>query len=160
MHKTYYNTLNNILEDNKNTEYGKSYNFSQINTFEEYKKNVPLSDYSNFKSYIDKMYNGEINLLTSYPYIPAKSLSNITCCPRIMYTQFLIDSTVIKSFATTIRDLLVIAGRIELDFGVTTLLSLVTNRKFAPPVSSTFVRVAESRNIFSSNPALCASTIA
>ena len=66
MHKTYYNTLNNILEDNKNTEYGKSYNFSQINTFEEYKKNVPLSDYSNFKSYIDKMYNGEINLLTSY----------------------------------------------------------------------------------------------
>ena len=44
MHKTYYNTLNNILEDNKNTEYGKSYNFSQINTFEEYKKNVPLSD--------------------------------------------------------------------------------------------------------------------
>ena len=66
MHKTYYNTLNNILEDNKNTEYGKSYNFSQINTFEEYKKNVPISDYSNFKSYIDKMYNGEINLLTSY----------------------------------------------------------------------------------------------
>ena len=36
------------------------------------------------------------------------------------------------------------------DLGVTTLLSLVTNRKFAPPVSSTLVRVAASRYIFSS----------
>ena len=32
-------------------------------------------------------------------------------------------------------------GRILLDFGVTTLPSLVTKMKFAPPVSSTFVRV-------------------
>ena len=31
------------------------------------------------------------------------------------------------------------------DFGVTTLLSFVTKRKFAPPVSSTFVLVAGSR---------------
>ena len=31
-------------------------------------------------------------------------------------------------------------------------MSFVTNRKFAPPVSSTFVLVAESRYIFSSNP--------
>ena len=41
-------------------------------------------------------------------------------------------------------------GRMLLDFGVTTLLSFVTNRKFAPPVSSTFVLVAASRYIFSS----------
>lgn len=37
-----------------------------------------------------------------------------------------------------------------IDFGVTTVLSFVTKMKFAPPVSSTFVLVAESRYIFSS----------
>ena len=48
------------------------------------------------------------------------------------------------------RERRVMEGRILSDLGVTTLLSLVTNRKFAPPVSSTLVRVAASRYIFSS----------
>ena len=38
----------------------------------------------------------------------------------------------------------VMEGRMLFDFGVTTLLSLVTKMKLAPPVSSTFVRVASS----------------
>ena len=54
------------------------------------------------------------------------------------------------SFATYIKERLVMDGRILSDFGVTTLLSLVTKMKFAPPVSSTFVRVAASKYIFSS----------
>ena len=44
----------------------------------------------------------------------------------------------------------VIDGKIESDLGVTTVPSLVTKRKLAPPVSSTFVLVAGSRYIFSS----------
>ena len=40
-------------------------------------------------------------------------------------------------------------GKIVLDFGVTTLLSFVTNIILAPPVSSTFVLVAESKYMFS-----------
>ena len=48
------------------------------------------------------------------------------------------------------KERLVMDGRILSDFGVTTLLSLVTKMKFAPPVSSTFVRVAASKYIFSS----------
>ena len=48
----------------------------------------------------------------------------------------------------------VIDGRIEFDFGVTSLPSFVMKMKFAPPVSSTFVRVLGSRYIFSSNPQL------
>lgn len=48
---------------------------------------------------------------------------------------------------TTVMD-----GRMLLDFGVTTVPSLVTKMKFAPPVSSTLVLVAESRYMFSSYP--------
>ena len=43
-------------------------------------------------------------------------------------------------------------GRMLSDFGVTTLPSLVTKMKFAPPVSSTLVLVAASRYMFSSKP--------
>ena len=42
MDKEYFDTLHKILEDNKNIEYGKIYNFSQINSFEEYKNKVPI----------------------------------------------------------------------------------------------------------------------
>ena len=40
-------------------------------------------------------------------------------------------------FADEIYDRLVMDGKIESDFGVTNSPSFVTNRKFAPPVSST-----------------------
>ena len=53
------------------------------------------------------------------------------------------------SFATYTSERRVIEGRILLDFGVTTVPSFVTNRKFAPPVSYTFVLVAGSKYIFS-----------
>ena len=36
-------TLLKILKDNKNTEYGKKYDFANIHSFEEYKAKVPLS---------------------------------------------------------------------------------------------------------------------
>ena len=52
--------------------------------------------------------------------------------------------------ATYSRERRVIEGRMLLDFGVTSLLSFVIKIKLAPPVSSTFVRVAASRYIFSS----------
>ena len=57
-----------ILHDNKNTEYGKKYNFANIHSVEEYKKNVPLSDYSDYLPYVKRMADdGEKNLITSYP---------------------------------------------------------------------------------------------
>ncbi len=62
-----FETLKNILHDNANTEYGTEHNFSKIKTIEDYRENVPLSEYHDFEKYIDRMYNGEQNLLTTYP---------------------------------------------------------------------------------------------
>ena len=67
MTETNFEVLKKILEDNKDTEYGKKYNFAQIKNYAEYKNNIPISNYYNFKPYIDRMYNGEDNILTSYP---------------------------------------------------------------------------------------------
>lgn len=59
--------LRKILKDNADTEYGMEHSFSKIKTIEDYRKHVPLSDYDDFKQYVDRMYEGEENILTSYP---------------------------------------------------------------------------------------------
>ena len=59
--------LDTIIDENKNTEYGKKYNFSEIKTIDDYKKNVPLTVYDDYESYIKRMYDGENNILTVYP---------------------------------------------------------------------------------------------
>lgn len=59
--------LKKILEDNKDTEYGKKYNFAEIDSIDSYRKNVPLSTYDTYVPYIERMsQKGERNLITSY----------------------------------------------------------------------------------------------
>ena len=48
MFDTNYKLLKTIIEDNKNTEYGKKYNFSELKTIDEYKKKIPLTTYELF----------------------------------------------------------------------------------------------------------------
>ncbi len=59
--------LEYLLNSAKETVFGKEYNFSSIisskTIIENFKKNVPITDYENFKHYIDKIRNGEQNIL-------------------------------------------------------------------------------------------------
>ena len=57
-------TLLKIVNENKNTEYGKKYGFSEIKTIEDYQRKVPLSLYEDYMDYIERSKNGELNLLT------------------------------------------------------------------------------------------------
>lgn len=59
--------LMTILSDNRDTEYGKKYGFSDIHSFEDYRKKVPLVKYDDLKDYIRRMLDGEKNVLTAYP---------------------------------------------------------------------------------------------
>lgn len=81
--------LMKILEDNKDTEYGRKYGFAQIKTVEEYQKRVPLTTYADYKPYIYRMTEeGEQNLLTAYPVIHYSKTSGTTGDPkRIPYTD-------------------------------------------------------------------------
>ena len=61
------NLLMKILEDNKDTEYGKKYDFANIKSVEEYQQKVPITDYDSYTEYIYRMTEkGERNLLTAY----------------------------------------------------------------------------------------------
>lgn len=59
--------LEEILRDNRDTEFGKKYGFARIHTIEEFKRSVPLSDYHDYRNDIDKMHEGGENILTAYP---------------------------------------------------------------------------------------------
>jgi hypothetical protein len=55
--------LMSVLQDNKDTEYGKKHGFSDIHSIEEYQKQVPLGEYDDFAPYIERMVKGEDNVL-------------------------------------------------------------------------------------------------
>ena len=61
------NLLFKILEDNKDTEYGKKYHFADIHTVEDYQRLVPVITYDDIGSYTERMADGEKNVLTAYP---------------------------------------------------------------------------------------------
>ena len=47
-------TLKKLIKAGRQTLFGKAHNFSQINNYEDYKKNTPVVDYEGIKSYINK----------------------------------------------------------------------------------------------------------
>ena len=58
--------LKNYLQSNQNTLYGRLYNFSAIENYKQYRKNVPIiEDFSQLDTFIDKISKGEKNVLTS-----------------------------------------------------------------------------------------------
>lgn len=55
--------MHNLLNEAKETEFGKKYDFNGINSYERFKSNIPLNDYETIKPYIERNRKGEQNLL-------------------------------------------------------------------------------------------------
>jgi hypothetical protein len=53
----------NLIRQAENTQFGKDHHFSNINSFEDFSKQVPVRDYEQLKSYIDKVVAGESDIL-------------------------------------------------------------------------------------------------
>lgn len=52
-----------ILNKNSTSKYGEKYNFNSIKSVNEYKSNVPITDYLDYELYINEMLKGEKNIL-------------------------------------------------------------------------------------------------
>jgi phenylacetate-coenzyme A ligase PaaK-like adenylate-forming protein len=52
-----------LIKDAKKTQFGADHNFGKIKTFEDFAKNVPIRDYEDLKNYVEKVVNGEENIL-------------------------------------------------------------------------------------------------
>ena len=63
------NVFNTLIENGKITAFGKDHHFSEIKNYEDFKKNVPVVDYEVLRSYVERMVEGEENVL--WPGKPA-----------------------------------------------------------------------------------------
>ncbi len=61
--------LRSLIQAHQNTEFGREYGFSEIQTIEQFRQRVPIQPYSGFEPYIQRMAEGETNILTAEPLI-------------------------------------------------------------------------------------------
>jgi len=54
--------LMQILSDNKDTDYGKKYNFAGIHSIAEYQESLPITRYEDYIGYIDAMCNCQVKM--------------------------------------------------------------------------------------------------
>jgi hypothetical protein len=52
-----------LIREASNTTFGKDHNFTKIKTVEDFRKQVPIRDYEELKSYIDQVVKGEKDIL-------------------------------------------------------------------------------------------------
>ena len=52
-----------LIEQARNTIFGKDHNFNNINSYQDYKKQVPIRDYEALKPYVERVVEGESDVL-------------------------------------------------------------------------------------------------
>ncbi len=57
------NILKNLISEAQNTIFGKDHHFSEIKSYNDFKKQVPIRDYEALKPYIEKVVAGESDVL-------------------------------------------------------------------------------------------------
>jgi len=61
--ETQQKVFKSLIENAQNTEFGKDHHFDQIKNISDFQKNVPIRDYEDLKSYVEKVKLGEENIL-------------------------------------------------------------------------------------------------
>ena len=57
--------LQQLMQKNAGTEYGKRYGFADITSFEDYRSQVPVITYENIKDDMQRVVSGEQNIFTT-----------------------------------------------------------------------------------------------
>ncbi|HET8886116.1 MAG TPA: GH3 auxin-responsive promoter family protein [Salinimicrobium sp.] len=55
--------FHNLIEKAKQTVFGQDHDFSEIKNFKDFARKVPVRDYEDLRSYVDRMVSGEENIL-------------------------------------------------------------------------------------------------
>jgi hypothetical protein len=76
--------LRSILERNKDTEYGKAFNFATLKSLKDYQGNVPIIDYEDIRARIERMTRGEKNILTAETPVLFAQTSGTTGDPKFI----------------------------------------------------------------------------
>jgi phenylacetate-coenzyme A ligase PaaK-like adenylate-forming protein len=55
--------LESLIKKGKHTSFGRDHNFQQIKNYQDFTKRVPIRDYEDLRPYIDRVVNGEPNVM-------------------------------------------------------------------------------------------------
>ncbi len=61
--KTQAKAFSDLMKGGRDTAFGRDHNFQSINSYEDFKKQIPIRDYEDFIPYIDRIKKGEKNVL-------------------------------------------------------------------------------------------------
>lgn len=62
-HKTQEKVFKKLISKAKNTAFGKDHHFDKINSYRDFKDQVPVNDYEGLRPYVDRIVNGEEDVL-------------------------------------------------------------------------------------------------
>lgn len=62
-HETQEKVFQQLVKTGKKTAFGEEHDFTNINTYEDFKKRVPIRNYESLKPYIERVKEGEANVL-------------------------------------------------------------------------------------------------
>lgn len=83
--KAQQSTFKKIINRNKNSEYGKKYDFANIKSIEDFQSKVPITTYEDYEPYVERIIkNKEKNLMFTGPNIRYCSSSGSVGKPKIL----------------------------------------------------------------------------
>jgi hypothetical protein len=85
--------LKEIIEQNKDTKFGKKHNFNNIKTVEDFRKNIPVHTYDDLMPYIERHIQGEKNILFPGSPISYSTTSGTTGKPKYIPITKEVDKT-------------------------------------------------------------------
>ncbi|WP_296633893.1 GH3 auxin-responsive promoter family protein [Polaribacter sp.] len=87
-HKTQERVFQNLIAKGKNTVFGKDHDFKNINSYDDFKKHVKVTDYEGLKPYVDRIVAGESDVLwTGKPIYFAKTSGTTSGAKYIPITK-------------------------------------------------------------------------
>lgn len=86
--ETQQKVFRDLIKTAKNTQFGNDHNFGQIKSYSDFAKNVPVRDYEGLKIYVDRVVQGEENILwTGKPLYFAKTSGTTSGAKYIPLTK-------------------------------------------------------------------------
>ncbi|MCP4132071.1 MAG: GH3 auxin-responsive promoter family protein, partial [bacterium] len=82
--KTQLAVLESILAENKETVYGREYGFEYINSSGNFQKHIPVNSYEDLSPYLDRMCNGEEDVLVKGKPVIYATTSGTTGKPKFI----------------------------------------------------------------------------
>jgi len=76
--------LKDLINENKNTDFGKKYSFSNMNSYKDYSDKVPINSYSSLDNFITREKSGERNVLTKNSAVFFATSSGTTGKPKFI----------------------------------------------------------------------------